>query len=137
MKNTLVLTVIGLLSLSAQAGSTVCAGPNLYYSSVHADYGTKPPTGAFLGSFNLVFKGQILVSEKYLVGENKQSDNTYSVEFSEGEVVATDGNIKLGSQISKKTATIYSYKVTPDVPSELEVVGTEEVTCTKSWKMMM
>ena len=132
MKAKILYLVICTLGLSAQAGTTVCAGKSLYYSSVRADLGTKPPTGYPLGSETVVFNAKILVDKKIIVGIQTPSPK-YSIDLIDAEVLTSDGNMKKGSSISKKTALLS--KINPHTGALENEVSREEVVCQQTWMM--
>lgn len=134
MKNLLTTLALLLIGFTAHAGSQVCAGKTLYYSSVRNDLGTKPPPGIKIGSLTIVADAKVLLKRDEVVGLGQYSINNYQVELSEeAEVIQSTGNEFSGSSISKLEATLY--KVSSVNPSDKTKIKSEEVVCQKIWRM--
>ena len=132
MKAKILTLAICILGLTAHAGTTVCAGKSLYYSSIRADLGTKPPTGYPLGSETIVFKAKVLVDKKIIVGVQTPAPK-YTVNLIDADLITSDGNMKQGSSISKKTVILN--KVNPLTGAFENEVSREEVICQQTWMM--
>lgn len=134
MKSLLLIAVVSILGLAAQAGTEVCAGKTLYFSNIRADLGIQPPQGYQIGSLTIVSNAKVLVNQKTIVGA-KTSAAKFAVDMVDEQVISSEGNMWKGSSISKKTAILYK-RNTADGSLEDEV-SRDDVLCQKTWRMAM
>ena len=120
---------------SAQAGSTFCSGPTMYYSDVTEDHGIEPPEDALIGKTVIVYDGNVLINRKKFSGFKKLQSLTHSVKF-EGEeiVLETTGNQTSGD--TTYTQVMVLYKLDKLNTDESEEIARESVVCKTSWAMV-
>lgn len=136
MKSTVVALVLLFSFFSAHAGSTICAGPTLYYSYLQTDLGIQPLPGTKIGSETIVSNGQVLLNEEFFAGDGQFKIFPFSVTImKDGDVVDSTGSQAQGSEISKTTAVLYN--VDPYHPNKKTEVYREDVVCTVKWSMAL
>lgn len=129
----LVLSIFG--TFSAYAGSTVCAGPTLYYSDVVQDLGAQPMPGTVIGKTVVVYDGETLVNEERIAGLGMYKPHSHTVQFEGSPVVVEDeGNRTAGYVTFYQMAVLY--KTDEANPATGEEVAREGVVCRTRWAMV-
>lgn len=132
MKSALIALIAFIGSCSAYAGSTICAGPGLYYNTTRNDFAAEIPPGTLIGSDLIVYDGQVLIRNEVISGLGQFFIDAYKVQIQPGgKLIETSGDKNKGSKIVKTVGVIYSVDVSqPLIKTE---IGREEILCTISW----
>ena len=123
---------LGLIFSAAANASTVCSGPNLYYSNIVHKFGMQPPPGMETGKTVIVYNGEVLVNETHYAGLGGYSSPDYLVGF-DGErvVLNSTGNSVRGSMTYEQTAVLN--KVNPVNFGDVVELAREYVVCKIDW----
>jgi len=143
MSKLILIFTLGILSIGAFAGSTVCSGKDLYYSDVRFDMGMRPPIGYKIGHRTIVFQGKVLVRHDLIMnsfpgqvtGGLMLPAKSYVINLAHDdiEVIHTSGNTIGGSKVFKTMATLVK---NPLPGQEDNVIANEPVICENKWAMV-
>ena len=128
-----ILALLLPMVFSAAAGATtICSGPNLYYSNIIHKFGMQPPAGMETGKTVIVFNGEVLVNETHYAGLGGYTSPDYLVGF-DGErlVLNSTGNAVAGSITFEQVAVLN--KVNPLNFGDVEELAREYVVCKTDW----
>ncbi len=104
----ILLSLVLLISLKAQASSTVCSNEVLYYSYVSDDFIISPPTGTKTGSLFIVYNSAVLVREIFFANRKPNRIAVRMDLTGTPELIAQTGDARQGTTIFHQVATLVS-----------------------------
>jgi hypothetical protein len=123
------ILALSLISFNSFAGSTICAGPSVHYSSVFGDFGAEPPKGMVIGGVFLSINGELKAKETRISRMASVGSFDLELSFTNNVSLAGDGNQLKGS-------SVYSANIQVVDPTALvPLIENEPVICKTTWLM--